>query len=271
MREKEDNERYHSVALVLGMPRSGTTLLHRILTRHSKVDGAIEPYQSRRAQSYEEVEERKFLTDLNLRPDRHRCLVIKETSTRSANFLLSMKLLESFKKNGSYTGTILILRSPFEAFLSQVEASRTLWPDKRMTEVSPENFAHFARATIASFKEYLSSFRAHRYRVVTYKALCAEPEVEVSRLLAMMPLRFESGQLKLEVAAARGGDPKAYTKVSIEYSERREEAAKLRALITNSPYLSLMDQLDALSAHVGKEKDSEIIEELQRVFFKVGV
>src|SRR5690606_23590878 len=97
---------------------------------------------------------------------------------------------------------------------------RTLWPEKRMVEVNATTFDQVALTAVRSFRIYLEKARAFRYRVVSYRCLCENPELEVARLMAMFPLRIEQQQLLLQPTKPKGGDPKTYAKTEISLSAR---------------------------------------------------
>ena len=128
---------------LIGLPRSGTTLIHRAMAAHSRADGVIEPYQAGRAQGYCTTDLSRFLVDHRIAPDADRALIVKETTTRSANVQHLFELLASAQLLGVYVGLVLILRCPFEAYLSQIEASRRLWKEKKLISHSVSTFKTF--------------------------------------------------------------------------------------------------------------------------------
>ena len=256
---------YSLVALV-GLPRSGTTLVHRILATHSLVDGIVEPYQSRRETEYSETQVTRLCADFDINPSTDRALLVKETTTRASNLELIFELLENARNEGIYTALIVLFRSPFEAYLSQVEASRTLWKKKTMMEVDDQSFAQFATMTLNSLEVIARHGRAQHYRLVSYRKFCADLECEIARLMGVFPLRYEPAQATIHTQSPQGGDPKAYLKDRVIHSDRSMEVKKLLGELTETPlrrrmemYQEFCNQVETMSDKDGIDRLSELV------------
>lgn len=250
---------------VAGMPRSGTTLIHTAIANHSLVDGLVEPYQTRRADEYAETDVERLLADHGIAPDPERTLVVKETTTRVANVRLLTGLLENARRKNIYTGLILILRSPFAAYISQVEASNTMWGQKKLTEFSDETFLGFVRGSRNGLEHLVRHARSQHFRLISYERFCADPANELARLIALVPLRLEPTQLQSSRAPESGaGDPKAYRNFgTFKATSRDDEIAIVKERFARHPAFPLFEALERL-VMPGKRvsSDSELLDRL---------
>ena len=247
---------------VAGLPRSGTTLISRMLTDHSLVDALMEPYQAGRMKLYKQTSFMKLCRDKNIEPKQDRFVLIKETTTRTENVSLLFRLLKDARSLGDYTGLIIVLRSPFEAFLSQVHASSNIWLEKKMTNPSDKHFQTFAKLAVAGLAEIVWHARSQHCRVINYDDFCSDPENELSRLLGLFPLRLEQQQLELSKTAHRGGDPKAYSGASIEKTDRSAETEELLGNLPDTPLKRKMLELQKISEDAASMSTTQTIDQL---------
>ena len=97
----------YSVVALIGLPRSGTTIVYRSISAHSRVDGIIEPYQTRRADDYDEACIDAICEDFEIEAANDRSLLVKETATRLVNIRLTLDLLQNARLEGCLTGLIM--------------------------------------------------------------------------------------------------------------------------------------------------------------------
>ncbi|MEM9009990.1 MAG: sulfotransferase [Pseudomonadota bacterium] len=252
---------YALIALI-GLPRSGTTLTARMIAAHSKVDGIVEPYHVRRGDNYREDDVHALAQSFDITPKPARAIFVKETTTRVANVDATLDLLHKARQQGVPTGLIVLLRSPFECYLSQVEASQKMWKQKSMTSISDETFARFARASLDGMQQIARRGRGHRLRFVSYPALCADPTNELSRLMGIFPMRFEPTQIALEPTKSAGGDPKAYAKQRIELSDRSADVEALLDDLSPGPDVAKMRKLGRLGRELATLTDAGAVDRL---------
>lgn len=254
---------------LLGPPRSGTTLIAHAMMAHPEATGLIEPYQARREGGYAQTDPMALLRDFGLDTTATPHVFVKETTTREANVALTLDLLRTARAQGIYTGLVLILRCPFSAYLSQIEASRTLWKSKLFTEVSEETFGIFAQHMRTRLRLICAQARAQHFRIVSYEAFCARPEVELARLMALVPLRLDARQLRFAPPGKinGGGDPKTLAKAgSITVEDREAEAEALRARFADHPGVPFFSELRRLvRERVGHAPDGDVLDELTRL------
>ena len=225
----------YSVIALVGLPRSGTTLVHRMLSMHSQVDGIIEPYQQGRDTDYAKTNIFKLCSDFEIEPCPEKAILVKETATREINVIRTLDLLENARNHHLYTGLIVLFRSPFEAYLSHVEAS-SKWLKSNPLVINQKTFTHFANDTLQSLDHIVRRARTQHYRLVSYRTLCADVENEIARLMAVFPLRYEHQQTTLQSRIPKGGgDPKAHASNTITFSDRSADVTKLLIQLKDTP------------------------------------
>lgn len=254
---------------LLGPPRSGTTLIAHAMMAHPEATGLIEPYQVRREGGYAETNPLALLRDFGLDIGSTPHIFVKETTTRESNVTHTLDLLRTARSLGIYTGLVLILRCPFSAYLSQVEASRTLWKNKHFTEISEETFGVFASHVRARLALICAQARAQHFRMVSYEAFCAHPAVELARLMALVPLRLDPQQLRFtrpDKITGRG-DPKTITKAGgIVVDNRDAEADALAERFRGHPGGPFFNGLRRLVCErIGHAPDGDVMDELTRL------
>lgn len=219
-----------AVVGLIGLPRSGTTVIHRAIAAHDKVDGVIEPYHLKRQTDYGTTDLPQFMTDHEITDDPDRTLLVKETLTRPKNAQLMTALLASARDNNVHSGLVMILRCPFQAFLSQVEAHETLWKNARAFGRTQDSIKSFAINSSRGLRIVCQNLRMPHFRVVHYGQFCLTPTEELARIMAMVPLRFQRSQLdlRLKKGERKQGDPKTYQRGSeIAETQRSEDVKRL--------------------------------------------
>jgi hypothetical protein len=233
---------------LFGMPRSGTTIISRLIANHSRVRTIIEPYHIRRETEYSETDPMQLCMDFGVNLSGHASLLVKETSTREANVRLIGDLLERSSKGGFRAGYIFVLRSPLECFLSQKDATETLWAKPRKfgdTEPSIRMFWSGFRRFINVYLDF--ALRYHR-RFVIYDRFVVQPREEIGKLMTLFGYSFEQPQLDVSAPAADfGGDPKARAGFAKTIAEgdrfRRAETAQISEKWARLPELRSMQRV----------------------------
>jgi hypothetical protein len=261
-----------SFCLLIGPPRSGTTLISNAFFSHPKVSGVIEPFQKRRHSSEGKTEISIFIeengtdtSDLSMRPN----LAVKETTTRIANADLSFQLMKNFADADIYTCLIIILRCPFASFLSQVEASSKLWKEKKLTEASSENFSKWVLGQQQALKFITDRARAQHFRLVSYEAFCKNSRVELARLMALVPLHLDDKQFEFAPphGVQRGGDPKTLEKSGrIEVMDRSNLISDFMDRVRAAPGFKLAHSLKScVDDSICIEPDNVALDRLSRI------
>jgi hypothetical protein len=246
-----------TVVALMGLPRSGTTLLTRHIGAHSRIAVVMEPYQRRRRIGYTQTQLQELCTDFKVEVPSAGGILIKETGTRSVNIDLVLKTLGSAAEQGHPTGIILMLRSPIEAYYSQIEAFQTYWKDRFRVDDKGNAAARFGdhEDSVARFwMEARRSFQfLHReiyrfpFRISFFHRFLADPKHELSRLMAFFPVELEASQFDAESArkkGLRGGDPKAWDRSKAvspsSVTDRSGKFEEFRTRFANHPAGSQM-------------------------------
>lgn len=113
---------------------------------------------------------------------------------------LSFELLQDTRRRGLYTATVIILRCPFTAYVSQTEASQRFWTEKKLVEIKEETFLSWARMMRSGLRCICENSRSQHVRVVSYERFTRHVETELSRIMAVIPEPLEPRQLTLTPA-----------------------------------------------------------------------
>ncbi len=204
-----------NIVALVGLARSGTTIIARCVGMHSRVSLIMEPYHTRRHQNYLETDYQKLCADFGAEmPAGSKSLLIKETCDHAENIERSIICLEQAATEGVRAGLVVVLRSPVEAFLSQVEAVETLWKEKVDFNDSAESIDAFWRAAKRSLNVIRCRMFSFPQRLVLYDRFLCEPEQELARVMGLFSYAFEAAQLAPDPIRWRkitslGGDPKS--------------------------------------------------------------
>ena len=238
-----------SFTLIIGPPRSGTTLIGNCFMSHSTVSGILEPYHQRRREPYEVTDMNTLLNNYGIDCKKKPNFAIKETTTRKENIRLALQAAANAQDQGICTGLIIVLRCPFETYLSQVEAARIFWKTKNFIEVSKQTIVSYFLNQRAILRELCHQARRFHYRFVSYDFFCEYPETELARLMALIPTSLEMHQLnaKQSKSTAGYGDPKFLSRKGISKNETRKEAVALvRQQFSELPAIQYATQLHDL-------------------------
>ncbi len=250
--------------MAIGPPRSGTTLIANAMMAHSRVAGVMEPWHRRRREGFCETAP-DALSPFLAEPvtNEIECLIVKETTTRVQNVDLALSFLRNCREAGQYSGLVVILRCPLTAYLSQVEASEKLWPEKKLNQVTPETFARFSSGVREGLLQVASAAGAQHSRVVTYESFCSDPEGELARLMALVPLPLQPAR-QLSFKAASGGDPKTREKAgAIRVGDRSAEVAALEDRFASAKPMRFMTRVRGLVLEAaGQVPDRELLDQL---------
>src|SRR6266480_3065291 len=189
-----------TVVALLGLPRTGTTLLARHIGAHSRVAALIEPYQAQRQSGYKQTQLQQLCVDFDIGVPPAGGILIKETATRAINFDLTLQTLGLAAQAGYPTGIILQLRSPIEAFYSKIEAHENYWKYEIPFTDNENSLQRFWNACKRSLEFLQREIYRFPLRVCFFHRFLADPRYELSRLMAFFPLELEAAQFDTEVA-----------------------------------------------------------------------
>jgi SAM-dependent methyltransferase len=224
--------RLRRVIGLVGLARSGTTLLCSILGVHSGIAAVYEPYNANKTKELpERIGIGRFFTEFPTRMQGKEILLVKETGTQIAFLNRISELLRSVAPPiGS--DLIVLLRNPLHAFLSMLEAQKKWWGGAH--EVSVPTFQAWAEHNLAVLARLLQMGRDFNALVVSYEALVAHKERLVPALMHRLGCEFEQPQLDFEQYVdkrqVRGDVTIATAPFAISAQRAQERAAELAAV-----------------------------------------
>ena len=238
----------YSFTLIIGEPRSGTTLISSCFMSHSTVYGILEPYQQRRKEPYEVTDVGTLIKDYEINVERKPNFAIKETTTRQENVRLALLAATNAQDQDIYTGLIIVLRCPFECYLSQVEASQKFWKEKKLSDISEETIVEYFSRRREALKKLCHHAHRFHYRLVSYDTFCEHTETELGRLMTLISMPLESHQLTTKQSKSTVGraDPKFRSSKGIYKGNRKDEAAELQERFGALPVVQYAKQLSDL-------------------------
>jgi hypothetical protein len=239
--------KFENIVVLFGMPRSGTTIISRLIANHSRVQAVIEPYQSRRATNYSESDPLKLSQDFALQVREASSLLVKETLTRTENIERLQRLLETSSGAGQRGAYIFVLRSPLEAFLSQVEAVKTFWAKPTNFSETDASIRSFWRIFCRSMECYLTFALRFHHRFIVYDRFKSFPREEIGRAMTLFGYPLEETQMDISAAQPDfGGDPKA--RRALPEAVSADDHARADAVARISRKFAKLEEFSAMRA-----------------------
>ncbi len=247
--------------VVLGLPRSGTTLLTTLLDRHSQFHLYYEPWNaSPRARPVVpgtlEAFRSQMLDRFGGAPLSPGLVTgFKETTTNGETTRWALESARSLARNCA-TRVIWIQRDPIHCLLSKLEGARRWWGhgDAVLSRETLEAFLEDARAS----HEHLAALVSDVGGVwVGYEALALDPAGTLGELMRQLGFELEAGQLSFysePIDRERVmGDPSLIESprpVSAEAVERRrleacENATLIEAVLDEPHNAALMKEIES--------------------------
>jgi SAM-dependent methyltransferase len=226
-----EGPRLRKLVALLGLARSGTTLLCSILGVHSTIEAVYEPFNANKDRELPaQICIDRFFAEFPTPMHNKDTLLIKETATRIAFLDRTAALLRSVEPP-LQTDLILLLRNPFHAFLSNLEAQKKWWGGPH--ELSAEALQGWAHHNVPALAGLLQLAREFNAIVVSYESLVADKERVVAALMHQLDLDAQQPQLKFEEHVDKGrvrGDVTIATEPFPVSDERvKQRAAELEA------------------------------------------
>jgi hypothetical protein len=235
-----ENRALDQVIGLIGLPRSGTTVITSFLAVHSEVNAVYEPWN---ASKNDETSCRVRTIDGFVRrfaPEMEgkTTLLIKETSTRRDYPEALGDVLETVRPPLKRR-LIVPLRNPFHVFLSEYEARRK-WHGDADLALSAMVFDQWAEKTLRSMKLIAQMARRFGAVFLSYECFVEKRRVRMA-LMTELGLTYEPAQDAYERHVRRGGlrGDRSICKnpgpISVEPRERRTlEAAQIQPVISSA-------------------------------------
>lgn len=222
---------------IVGLPRSGTTLLTALLDAHPLISLYYEPFNASKKSRvpvpeglghFCEVMEGHFKIPL---PPTARITGFKETSILPESLDWAVRTLENVSREIP-TQVIWIHRNPIHCLLSKIEGARTWWgyPQARFEEKSLVGFLRETELRIAVLQDLVERYSG---TIIRYESLVMEPTAGLSALMDRLGEPFFPSQLDYHSAGSHPekvmGDPNLIENpepVSASRVRKRDEEEK---------------------------------------------
>lgn len=207
----------HEALFIVGMPRSGTTLIEQILAAHSQVEGAGElpdlalvlaEESRRRGKAYPKWVRDATPADWQRLGERY---LERTAHWRRTRPMFTDKLPGNWLQIGAIRAmlpgahVVISRRDPLETCFS---CYRQLLPQGNEWNRTPEDLASFWRDFDRSANHWSSLHAANVYQH-DYEAMLADPEPSIRRLLEACGLPFEDGCLRFHESTREVRSPSA--------------------------------------------------------------
>lgn len=259
--------RINRFVCVVGLPRSGTTLLGAMLDAHPAVDVYFEPCGPEGGYVYDEVNSlEEFLTAMKLKfqmpfKDGATIAAMKHPIIDPGPAAWCERTLTAISGDCPVTMLVLV-RDPIECFLSRIEGGHKYWGYPKLEPTHDRLKQFLARAT-KSMRCMTKLFTTFDGVSVFYGALAREPGRVMARVCESIGISFDPSTLDYYLRGPQPrkvrGDPvvaHAPEPVRADLSfKRRNEAEQYRtqaaAVIDGYPELfDLVSRLASQSTHI---------------------
>jgi hypothetical protein len=187
---------------LVGLPRSGTTILTAVLAVHSRIEAAYEPWNANQHRELpKQIDLNDFFEVFPMNRGDKEVLLVKETATHIAYLDNIAHLLRSARPLVA-ADLIIVFRDPLHVFLSEIEARRKWWGDAE-AKVSAGTFDIWADRSLAATRRMIDMGREFDSVVIPYEALARDRETSIASLMQHLGLEFEEHQLNFEKHLAK--------------------------------------------------------------------
>ncbi len=191
--------------LLLGLPRSGTTLLTSMFAVHRNFSTVYEPFNGGVLKQGDELTLPALAKAEGLPSLTGRSLLVKETAARPAFINMARKLTEQTPYPVSKK-IMAIIREPRSTYRSEIIRRKQWWSDT--VTISQESFDAWCEKTRGTLKTLLNMIIARDGRIVCLENLASDPQTVLEALCSFLDVDFDPRQLEYErhlnVAQVRG-------------------------------------------------------------------
>ena len=218
---------------LIGLARSGTTMLCSMLGVHSQIAAVYEPFNANKKQ---ELPPRlgidRFFAEFPTQMNQKEILLVKETGTQLAFLDRTADLLRSVAPPLT-TDLIVLLRNPLHCFLSMLDGRKKWWGGPH--EVSVETFQAWALQNLRALTKLLEIAREFNAVLVSYERMVEDPAGLFPQLMRELGLSFEERQLSFEKHVdrrqVRGDVTIATDPFPVSGERARQRALELAAVV----------------------------------------
>ena len=190
----------HKIIGLVGLPRSGTTLLSSILAVHPRIEAVYEPWNRGvndvLQQARPDIRLDEFITQFAGSIGGKDVLLVKETATH-LTYLDNVARLLRAAAPAIDTDLIVVWRDPFHVFLSEIEARQKWWGNPDVV-ISAREFDRWADPRAGGLGRMIGFGREFNGLVVFYEALVGDKDRVVPALMNELGLGFDPRQEQYE-------------------------------------------------------------------------
>lgn len=256
-----------AMVCVLGMPRSGTTLITSVLAVHSRVQAVFEPWNGKvlprdRVPTFDDA-----VSLANGASLRGKTLVVKETAADSRYPRRLTDLARSAAGRTDVYG-LIILRDPIQTMISEQRRRNEWWGDDvALDQRFVDNWLKRSRDLFDASRRLAKACRTTM--VVTLEEISEVPQDVTTRLCSFIRIPVENAQLEYEKHLSgeqvRGDlniarQPARITKVPMDNAA--ESTKLLKKLISSSELASWYHELFELHRWVYARAETTFLGEL---------
>lgn len=186
-----------SVVAVVGLPRSGLTLLEALLGSHSGIAPWFLPYSTRKDQGIKPFSDSESIQThygeaFSGEKIKSETVVISESTSDEKNIEFIAESLENLSKNGIQTKIIWIVRDVNLTYLSQIEAAMKYWDADNM-DATIETYSRYIDFAKKGYGQIIDLVRHREHRLVSYQSLTSETSSvikEIHNFIKVLPEDF---------------------------------------------------------------------------------
>ena len=241
---------------LVGLPRSGTTLLTSIFSVHSDFEAIYEPWNAGRLAAEDNVSLIDLIQKENIDSISNKVLFVKETASK----LFHVKYIQRLLKNTPFPierHSIVILRRPDQIYLSEIARRSEWWGDDVV--ISQRSFDDWCKKSQQSVSVMLDLLNFKESTILSLETLSEHPESTIKNLSDRLGVSVQPNQFayqdNLDKSRVRGDknvsqQPKAVDK---QLALSREDQAELvQKFAMNSAHRTWFENLCNLHKYVSR-------------------
>ena len=199
MHKIEKRHRIRSVIAVIGLPRSGLTLLEALLGSHSSIAPWFLPYSTRKDKGIipfidSDSIQKQYQDTFAGERIGNETIVISESTSSVNNMKFITESFQNLEKSGIQTKIIWIIRDTNITYLSQREASSKYWgaSDKNVNYESYSQYIDFARD---GYMQIINLLQSREHLFITYHNLVSDTDNTLAKIYRFINVAAEKNSL----------------------------------------------------------------------------
>jgi GT2 family glycosyltransferase len=193
------NSEKNKLIVVLGIPRSGITLLTGLIGSNSKISEWFMPYSTRKNLGIEKFEnfediKKEYLRAFPQEKELFNNIVISESTSDENTIPWLFDSLKKLKENNDIK-IIWVIRDIATAYLSFVDAARQFWGAKNL-EINNESFTNFINMSKRSYRQIIENIKNFDNKIVRFKDIIQNSEQTLNEIMDFINISYEPSQIE---------------------------------------------------------------------------